>query len=55
MGTEALSGCAPHQSQKRASALFRRKHFEQVIIVPVGLGAKGMETVAWTCYSNETE
>ena len=49
IGTDALSGCAPHQSQKRASALFKRKHFEQVIIVPVGLGANGMETVACTC------
>ena len=45
-GTEARSGCAPHQSQKRASALFKRKHFEHVIIVPFGLGANGMDTVA---------
>lgn len=45
-GTEDFSGWAPHQSQKRASALFKRKHFEHVIIVPIGLGAKGTETVA---------
>ena len=55
IGTDALSGCAPHQSQKRASALFKRKHFEQVIIVPVGLGANGMETVACTCCYHSIE
>lgn len=42
IGTGIRSGCAPHQSQNRASELFKRKHFEQVIIivsdgfVPVG-------------------
>ena len=37
-GIEGFSGYDPHQSQNRASILFTREHFEQVIIVSVSMG-----------------
>ncbi len=50
---DILSGCAPHQSQKRASALFKREHLEHVIIAAGALCAVGTETDARICYRNQ--
>ena len=56
IGMGMRSGCAPHQSQNRASGLFKRKHFEHVIItVPDPFGSIGTETDARIDYRIDLE